>query len=417
MTPRALAAQVSHSPRQLRSFSLRFAAALSLGLNLGLGDGEEGFWILILFSTSYILLGTIVFVIYSRALPAGRMEDALAIVDATLVVSVLFQHILAAPVNDDHEVTASVLVVAFILLTNTGLSLGKRHVLYFSSLVTSAWIAMLALMAWRHGVERQAMFLSTFFNRDLAIAVSFAITGWAVHLIVSEQEEAQKTAVQIDLRRQNLSRFFSPHVVSDLESASTALALERRNAAIMFVDLRSFSSYAEDAPPAELASVLAEYRALVARRVFQHRGTIDKFIGDGVMVVFGQPKPLFDDADRALACALDLTSELEVWRAYQISRGWGPALRAAIGLHYGSIVGGVLESGYHDELTVVGDAVNVAQRMERLTKRFDASLVVSEELLRKTSRRKCKESWIYEKDVMIDGRRNTINLYYIRKNQ
>lgn len=80
-------------------------------------------------------------------------------------------------------------------------------------------------------------------------------------------------------------------------------------------------------------------------------------------------------------------------------------------------MGGVLESGYHDELTVVGDAVNVAQRMERLTKRFDASLVVSEELLRKTSRRKCKESWIYEKDVMIDGRRNTINLYYIRKNQ
>ncbi len=88
-------------------------------------------------------------------------------------------------------------------------------------------------------------------------------------------------------------------MVADLQEGSSALELERRNAVIMFVDLRDFTSFAETAPARELATVLAQYRHLVSGTIFAHRGTVDKFIGDGVMAVFGQPTPMEDDADRA----------------------------------------------------------------------------------------------------------------------
>jgi adenylate cyclase len=78
----------------------------------------------------------------------------------------------------------------------------------------------------------------------------------------------------------------------------------------MFLDFRYFTSFAETAPARELALVLAKYRHLVSGTICQHGGTVDKFIGDGVMAVFGQPAPTQDDADRALACALDLVGAL-----------------------------------------------------------------------------------------------------------
>ncbi|MFC1451243.1 adenylate/guanylate cyclase domain-containing protein, partial [Bacillus cereus] len=154
------------------------------------------------------------------------------------------------------------------------------------------------------------------------------------------------------------------------------LSLERRNAAIMFIDLRDFTSFAEAASAGELALLLAEYRHLVAKTIFEHGGTIDKFIGDGVMAVFGQPSPEIDDADRALACAVALVDQLNDWKNRRKVQGY-PALDAGIGLHFGGVVGGVLESGFHDEFTVIGDAVNVAHRLECHAKSLNATLVVS----------------------------------------
>lgn len=413
MTNETVAALNSHLARKFRSLSLRFAAALTLALNLALGheQGELGIHLVVI--VSYVFVGAVSVALSALAPGVRRLDGAFAVADALLVIAILYQHILATPVNEDHEITTSALVVAFILLTHTGLKLEKRHVVLFCALVTSAWVGMLAVMAWRHDLERPAVFLSSFLDRDLGLAVSFAFTGWAVFLLVSEQEKMRRDAAVVDQRRHNLSRFFSPLVVADLEDASTVLDLQRRNAAVMFVDLRDFTSYAEGAPPAEVTSVLAEYRRLVAHAVFRHRGTIDKFIGDGVMIVFGQPKPTHDDADRALACALSLIRELEEWRLLRLSVGKSAAFHAAIGLHHGAIVGGVLESGYHDELTVVGDVVNVAHRLEKLAKRLNACLVVSETLLNQTHSDVSDAEWIFRKDVFLAGRRNPIDIAYL----
>ena len=367
------------SIRMLRSMSLRFAAALTLVVILLLDHSQGGSPIYLAVAGAYVLVGLISAARFAL-FPEQQPHALSAVTDALLVVAVLYQPIIATPANENHEITTSGLVVAFILLTHIGLTLNRRHILLFCAIVMASWLSMLAVMAWRHNTVQPGNFLFWFLNLDLALVISFGFTGLSVYLLVSDHERVRGEAAGIDQKRHNLSRFFSPLVLSDLQSATTALDLQRRSAAVMFVDLRNFTSYAENAPPTELATVLAEYRRIVAGAVFSYGGTIDKFIGDGVMAVFGQPKPLPDDADRSLACALHLTDVLQEWRSRRM-RDQMAAFESTIGLHYGLIVGGVLESGFHDEFTVIGDAVNVAQRLERLAKSFDAALVVSKSLL------------------------------------
>lgn len=141
-------------------------------------------------------------------------------------------------------------------------------------------------------------------------------------------------------------------------------------------------------------------------------GTIDKFIGDGVMAVFGQPRPADNDADRALACALDLVDALSDWRNHNLSNGY-PALDAAIGLHYGTVVGGVLDSGCHSEFTVIGDAVNVAQRLETLAKSLDSPLVISSDLVVRLQTPVPDATWMSLKSASLQGRRLPIDVWYM----
>jgi len=164
------------------------------------------------------------------------------------------------------------------------------------------------------------------------------------------------------------------------------------------------------ASPAHLAHVLTEYRQLVAGTVFAFGGTVDKFIGDGVMAVFGQPAARDDDAERALCCALELCDRLQAWQPFRTVDY--ATFQAGIGVHNGMVIGGVLDSGSHDEFTVFGDAVNVAQRLESLNKELGATLVVSFALLARTPRARGSGGWLFKKGVALTGRRIPINIAY-----
>lgn len=179
----------------------------------------------------------------------------------------------------------------------------------------------------------------------------------------------------------------------------------------MFVDLRSFTRLSESISLEELATLLAEFRELVTREVFAHGGMIDKFIGDGVMAAFGQPRTAVDDAGRALECAIHLQSALFEWKSRRLLQG-KPAPDAGIGLHFGIAIGGVLHSGSHDEFTLVGDAVNVAQRLERLCKPLNTSRVVSEDVLA-AANRTAQVEWHWAEDVGLEGRVERKRIAYL----
>jgi adenylate cyclase len=180
----------------------------------------------------------------------------------------------------------------------------------------------------------------------------------------------------------------------------------------MFVDLRAFTRFSETVAPEEVANLLAEYRELVTQAVFRNGGVVDKFIGDGVMAAFGQPHAASDDAQRALRCALELATSLRAWRDSRLSSGKA-ALDAGIGLHYGMVIGGILESGSHDEFTLFGDAVNVAQRLERLCRALDAAIMVSRDVVLQAGAVAGQVHWKWQDAAELNGRAGRLKVGYL----
>ena len=136
-------------------------------------------------------------------------------------------------------------------------------------------------------------------ERELGLAFNFGFAAFAVYLIVRQTGHTRKEAAIAQRRRSNLARFFSPMVVDQLEDDDPGLRLERRKIAIMFIDLRGFTAFAESASSEQLRRVLSEFRDIASAIIVRHGGTVDKYIGDGIMAVFGHPAPRADDVARA----------------------------------------------------------------------------------------------------------------------
>jgi adenylate cyclase len=131
---------------------------------------------------------------------------------------------------------------------------------------------------------------------------------------------------------------------------------------VLFSDIRDFTALTQDMAPDDVARLLSEYFTAMVEVVFRHGGTLDKFIGDAIMAQWGAPISSPDDADRAMAAALDMLRGLEVLNARWRSEG-RPTLQVGIGLNFGEAFAGYVGSERRLEFTVLGDAVNVANRL------------------------------------------------------
>jgi adenylate cyclase len=193
------------------------------------------------------------------------------------------------------------------------------------------------------------------------------------HILITQLVAARRTT--------NLSRFLDPNLAERLARDPIDPTEGRRlTTAVLFVDIRGFTAMSEELAPAELTRFLNEFRRRMARPVADHGGTIDKFMGDAVLAVFGVPDPDPADAKNALAAAFDMLAAVAAWnrerRALRL-----PDVAVGIGLHYGEVVAGVLGLEAPVEYTVIGDTVNAAQRIEELTRTIGVPLLVSSELL------------------------------------
>lgn len=399
-------------PRESRAAWLRLVALAVLVINLGLSERQVSFTVYAGVVGGYAIatIAALALVTFRRG--SSWWATLFVAFDALIVVVLFHEHLFAPGEQLDHDLTAPSLAVGFVLLTHVALRLRPMLVLLFSGLVVFGWLALLGVAVEAH-IDRGAAHAldSSAFLREGALAAAFGFAALVCTVLTHDHNVLLRSAVRAERLRANLSRFFSPAVLSELQTTSTSLALGRRRAAVMFVDLRSFTRLSESIPLEELAMLLAEFRELVTREVFAHGGMIDKFIGDGVMAAFGQPRTTADDAGRALECAIHLQCALLEWKARRLARGQ-PAPDAGIGLHFGIAIGGVLHSGSHDEFTLVGDAVNVAQRLERLCKPLNASLVVSEDVLAAANRTEPVD-WHWAEDVELEGRVERKRIAYL----
>jgi adenylate cyclase len=203
-------------------------------------------------------------------------------------------------------------------------------------------------------------------------------------LFVSSQRTRRLLLQSIDqsVRVTKLSRYFSPEVAENLAVGDDQQLLKgrRQSAAVLFVDIRGFTSMGEDMAPEQLSNFLSEYRNRLTVPIFKHGGTVDKFIGDAIMAVFGTPISHADDARRAVLCGLEMLEATARWTEER-ARSQMPPVAVGIGAHYGEVFAGALGNAHLLEFTVIGDTVNVAERLERLSREVDSPLVVSAALL------------------------------------
>jgi adenylate cyclase len=179
-------------------------------------------------------------------------------------------------------------------------------------------------------------------------------------------------------QRDNLTRFL-PRQVADrvIAAGPSALAPVEREVTVLFSDIRGFTGLSEGLEPREVLAMLDDYFGRMGLIVKGHDGVIGKFLGDGMLAFWGVPDRLDDHATRAVRAARDMRRELRDINRDREQRGL-PAIKIGIGIHTGTVAAGMLGGALQSEYTVIGDAVNVASRIEGLTKEHATDLLISE---------------------------------------
>jgi len=200
----------------------------------------------------------------------------------------------------------------------------------------------------------------SFADEDLEFLIAFG--GLTAVAIENSQlsDRLRREAVVVS----NFQRYFAPNLASQIaqQEGEVALGGTKRPVVIFFSDIRGFTPMSELMNPDEIAGLLTEYFTEMVDIVFEHSGTLDKFMGDAIMALWGAPIAHADDADRAMQCALDQIETLEKMNAKWAESGRKP-LAIGIGINFGEVFAGNIGSNRRLEYTVIGDAVNTASRL------------------------------------------------------
>lgn len=258
--------------------------------------------------------------------------------------------------------------------------------------------------------------LTHWYNRVLFLGLMTLI----IALAVWRSRRLLRKQIASEAARASLSRYFSPNMVDGLSSGDSTLEeVKAQKVAVLFVDIAGFTGIAELLGPQRVILMLRSYHRRMARTVFQHHGTIDKYIGDALMANFGTPETGPHDASNALRCAHAMLRELQGWNAKRRERG-AEAIQVGIGVHYGEIVAGNIGAENLLEYAVLGDTANVASRIERLTRELDSHIVVSSELVARVREEaddaaELLAALVEDRTVTVRGRTEPVSVWKLAK--
>ncbi|OUL36924.1 adenylate/guanylate cyclase domain-containing protein [Nostoc sp. T09] len=227
------------------------------------------------------------------------------------------------------------------------------------------------------------------------------VRGGLVVLEDISQEKRLKTTMY---------RYLTPHVAEQVMAlGEDALMVgERKEVTILFSDIRGYTTLTENLGAAEVVSLLNQYFETMVEAVFNHEGTLDKFIGDALMAVFGAPLPLTENhAWRAVQAALDMRQRLAEFNQRRIIQAQ-PQIHIGIGISSGEVVSGNIGSHKRMDYTVIGDGVNLSSRLEGVTKEYGCDIVLSEFTYQLCSDR----IWTRQLDkIRVKGKYQAVNIY------
>jgi len=353
-------------------------------------------WILV-----FLLMGTVQLLLMHRRIGDRRLAYLFAVLDGILIAVVLLMPnpLLTEAYPPGLILRYANIVFIFVLLAGAAFS-------YNPGLVLCTGIS--SMVVWRIGVwmlasrstaltsadptwisadsnaATMALFLDPEFihlnmqNKKvfvvILVTILLAAVVWRARRLVMNQ-------VAIERARTNLARYFSPNLVDELAGQDEPLgAVRRQSVAVLFADIQGFTRLSENLAPEAVVELLRSFHERMETAVFVHDGTLDKYMGDGLMATFGTPTPGEQDATNALLAARRMLTELDELNAKRQADG-KPAIKLSIGIHYGPVVQGDIGGGRRLEFTVLGDTVNVASRLEAMTRDLGTPLAISGDMV------------------------------------
>ena len=207
--------------------------------------------------------------------------------------------------------------------------------------------------------------------------------------------------------KSTMYRYMTPNVAEQVMALGEDAMMvgERKEVTVLFSDIRGYTTITENMEASEVVKLLNQYFETMVEAVFNYEGTLDKFIGDALMAVFGAPLPLENHALMAVLTALDMRRRL---KEFNKSRRGYPELKIGIGISSGEVVSGNIGSQKRMDYTVIGDGVNLSSRLEQITKQYGCDIVLSE-----FTYELCPDSiWVRELDkVRVKGKQQGVSIY------
>jgi class 3 adenylate cyclase len=198
--------------------------------------------------------------------------------------------------------------------------------------------------------------------------------------VAIENAKLVEQAKKEEIMRTNLSRYLSPQIVDHIikHDVEVNLGGDRKVVTVMFLDIIGFTALSEQLEPEEVVSILNEYFKEMSNAIFRWEGTLDKFIGDEIMAFWGAPIEQPDHAELAVRCALNLSKALDELRE-KWKREGRPVIDCGIGINTGEVlVGNIGVEGKKMDYTIIGDTVNLASRIEKLTRQYKTRMLITE---------------------------------------
>lgn len=287
---------------------------------------------------------------------------------------------------------------------------GIPHVIRTQELATVTGMASLLAVSGAYRLQPRAVAVTTL----LGVALYVGFASWIglplfqmiVHLVLiaavglcgAGLTRLVHRAVHSEVTRLTLRRLLPGSVLDAADTDPVALLTEPRSleATVVVTDLRGFTTWAEHRSPLEVLGLLNAVQGALAQIVVDHGGTVDKFMGDGMLAVFGAPRVDPTHADHALAAVKVMISAMERFAP----------MRLGIGVHSGEVVVGCVGNGIRMEFTVLGDTVNTASRLEGATKELGVAVLVSE-----ATRSRATAALVAVAEVAVRGRQERLTTW------